>query len=110
MIDSNELIESLERLDFNDLTKVINNALEARNERRFDPETGLPDDNIFLLTEVVYDEGKVFTKVCAIGTSLELTPELPGHSGRCKGCDSILTSSCKIATCPVCRSTKQELT
>ena len=105
-----ELVEALKSLSFNELLKTIYAALEDKNERTVDPETGLPDNDLFLLTETFYDEGEVEFRFCAIGNSLESTPELPGHSGRCRTCKARLTSSCKVATCPVCGSPGQELT
>lgn len=99
-----KLIEQLQQLDFNELVETIHLALEPRNKRAVDYEAGLPDNELFLLSRVFYDatEEDVLTFFCGVGSSLELNNEVPGQSGSCNKCKSLLTSSCKRVTCPVC--------
>lgn len=111
MIEKNELISTLKSFKFNEMVEILHEALETRNYRQVDPETGLADEELFLLSRVFYDEGKVQDiYLCAVGSSLERSSEGPGETGQCARCGALVTSSCKIATCPVCELDKLELT
>ena len=102
--NKNLLIKQLQEMGFNELVETIHTVLESRNDRRLDPETKLPDSELFLLSRVYYDatEDHVLSYFCGVGTSLELNDEGPGYTGRCGRCKVLVTSSCKRANCPVC--------
>jgi hypothetical protein len=111
MKKNHELISTLKSLKFNDLIEILHNAFEPRNYKQIDPETGLPDEELFLVSRVIYDDGKIQSiYLCAVGSSHELNPEGPGETGQCSRCGALVTSSCKIATCPVCGLENLELT